>query len=519
MNYSKEMLGKVFTKIKVIYLPFIAISVITVLTYNILRWTFDIRLDVLPLKDDLLNYWFPIASPWIPILIWLRPRIRILEVRGKRDNGHFFYQCLMAVTIIIPLILCQSYMDKASFDLMKVNTPEQTVDFKNEKYFQIDSYEIDQYASLPYATARTSGSRNDNLNYYLFFACPFVNVENVWYGVQFKENLSNRISDERKESKFKTFLFASDKEFKSYDFQDVKYFEKLGYSDERDGFINAIKKKHSEIESSNQIILIPKRETFKDRLGSTFNYIFISFGIGALVIFLMVIIPKIDEKELANLDSNKPLRDDDLRNFLAILNPLGSSQGTAILLLLNIIVFILMLFLGINIISPTPQELLEIGGNRRSEVLGGEYWRLISSIFIHSGIKHLIMNLFGLCLGAVFLHNVLGKLRFVICFIVFGVLGSLASIYWNENTVSVGASGAIFGLYGVMLSFLLLKIYPSSMRKIVWGLLLVFGGVSLLLGFFGGVDNAAHIGGLISGFIYGIFLTLLFKERLKVELL
>ncbi|MFK8060807.1 MAG: rhomboid family intramembrane serine protease, partial [Polaribacter sp.] len=92
---------------------------------------------------------------------------------------------------------------------------------------------------------------------------------------------------------------------------------------------------------------------------------------------------------------------------------------------------------------------------------------------------------------------------------------SLTSIYWYENTVSVGASGAIFGLYGLILAFTVFKIYPNYMRGMTWMLLGLYAGVSLLLGFLGGIDNAAHFGGLISGFIIGGILILIDKEELK----
>ena len=65
----------------------------------------------------------------------------------------------------------------------------------------------------------------------------------------------------------------------------------------------------------------------------------------------------------------------DLKDMLSFLNPMGKHKTTAILLLLNIIVFLIMIFDGLNIVSPTPKELLEIGGNRRFEIMNGEYWR------------------------------------------------------------------------------------------------------------------------------------------------
>jgi rhomboid protease GluP len=174
-----------------------------------------------------------------------------------------------------------------------------------------------------------------------------------------------------------------------------------------------------------------------------------------------------------------------------------------------------MVFSGLNLVSPTPLELLEIGGNRRFEVLSGEYWRLFTSVFIHGGALHLIMNLIGLGLGSSLLEKVLGSAKLIVVYIICGILASLASIYWHINTISVGSSGAIFGLYGVILSFTVFKIYPNYMRGMTWMLLGLYAGVSLLFGFLGGIDNAAHFGGLISGFVIGGILILIDREELK----
>ena len=501
-------------KLKEVYLPFLIVSIGTILFYNLFRWTFDIKLGVLPLKEDLLNFWIPFALPWIPILIWLRRRNRILNVRGKRDNGHFLYQFAMAGAIAVPIIVSQDYIEKASFNLMSIDNVFDTENHSNEKYFEINSFSIGKNASLPYVTARTSGRNNDNLNFYLYLACPFENTDNIWYGVEYSKNLSNRISDDKKDIEYRSFLEKSEKEFDTYDFQNVKYFEKLGYSDDRNGFIEAIKEGNPNVNESEQIILVPKSEVFEERLGNTFPWIFGSFGIGALVLLLMVVIPKIDEKELSDFKKDKPLKEDDLKDILEFLDPRGQNKVTAILLLLNIAVFVVMIFLGLNIVSPTPKELLEIGGNRRFEVMNGEYWRLLTSIFIHGGLMHLFMNLFGLGLGASLLEGVLGRTKLFVSFVLCGILASTASIYWHENTVSVGASGAIFGLYGLILAFTAFKIYPNYMRGMTWMLLGLYAGVSLLFGFLGGIDNAAHFGGLISGVILGGILILIEKEKL-----
>ncbi|WAC03029.1 hypothetical protein N7U66_05205 [Lacinutrix neustonica] len=145
------------TKLKEVYIPFLIVSIGTILFYNLFRWTLDIKLGILPLKENLLNFWIPFALPWIPILIWLRRRIRILNVRGKRDNGYFGYQFAMAAAIAVPIIISQNYIEKSSFNLNEISSILKVKELKKEKYFKIASFDIDQNSSLPYVTARTSG--------------------------------------------------------------------------------------------------------------------------------------------------------------------------------------------------------------------------------------------------------------------------------------------------------------------------------------------------------------------------
>ncbi|MCP9198858.1 rhomboid family intramembrane serine protease [Gramella sp. GC03-9] len=502
------------TKLQEVYIPFIIIAIGTILLYNTLRWILDFKLGILPLKDDLLNFWIPFALPWIPVFLWLSKRIKILKVDGKSENKYFFYQFVMVAAIAIPIMVSQNYIEKSSFDLQKISTVSDIGDHKNEKYFKISSFNIDHSSSLPYITARTSGRNNDRLNYYLYFACPFEKNISVWYGVDFQKSIGNRSSDNIKDSEYRSFIKMSERDFNEYDFQNLRYFEKLGYSDDRDGFLEAIKNKYPEINENEQIILVPKTEVFENRLGNLLPWIFGSFGIGSLVVLFMVVIPKIDEKEFKNFKEKRPAKNEELEAILDFLNPKGENKGTAILMVLNILVFIVMVFQGLNIVSPTSQELLGIGGVRRFEVLTGDYWRLFTAMFIHGGILHLLMNLVGLGIGSVLLEYILGSKKLIITYIISGILASIGSIYWHDHTISVGASGAIFGLYGIILAFSVFNIYSKTMRKTTLSLLGIYAGISLILGLFGGIDNAAHITGLISGFIIGGTLILLNKENL-----
>lgn len=505
MNSSK-------LKLREIYIPFLIVSLGTVILYCLFRWVFDVKLGLLPLKEDILDLWIPIILPWISVLVWLRKRIRLLRIRGKGENGFFIYQCAMVAAIAVPLVVSQQYVDKISYDLIEVNSVSDISKIKGGKYFKVNSFDVEDNSSLSHITVRTSGRYNGNLNFNLFFATPLRGSTSVWYCVEYKRTINNNLSKQRKNLEYSRFLDRSSKEFNTYNFYSVKYFEKLPISRERDGFVNAVEKEYTKINAQGQTFLVPKIDAFKNQNNNSLKNTIIAFLIGALIILIMIMLPKIDKNELNNFRRNNPLKDDD---YLKFLNPIGIYKGGSILILLNIIMFLIMIFIGLDFVSPDTKELLDIGGNRRLEVLNGEYWRLIISNFIHSGIFHLIQNLIGLVISIVFLERIIGYVKFVLVYVICGVFASFASIYWYENVISVGASGAIFGLYGVMLAFAVLKIYSDFILKFIWIFLGLSIGLSLLFGSVTSVDNAAHIGGLASGFVIGIIFVLMNEEDLK----
>ena len=192
---------------------------------------------------------------------------------------------------------------------------------------------------------------------------------------------------------------------------------------------------------------------------------------------------------------------------------------TYAIIAINVIVFILMAMNGAGIFDPNGIVHINWGSNYSPLTLSGDWWRLISCVFIHFGIIHLAMNTYALYMAGVYLEPMLGKTKYIIAYLVTGVFASLASLWWHSEGVnSAGASGAIFGLYGVFLALLLTNLIPKQMRSSLLQSIGVFVVFNLIYGMQAGVDNAAHIGGLLSGLVIGlIFYPLLKKEDKGVK--
>ena len=116
---------------------------------------------------------------------------------------------------------------------------------------------------------------------------------------------------------------------------------------------------------------------------------------------------------------------------------------TPIIVNLNILIFILMVISGVDFMEPDTKSLILWGANFKPVTLQGEWWRLLTNIFLHIGILHLLLNMYALLYIGVLLEPYLGKLRFTAAYLLTGIVASTTSLWWHDFTVSAGASGAI----------------------------------------------------------------------------
>ena len=155
-----------------------------------------------------------------------------------------------------------------------------------------------------------------------------------------------------------------------------------------------------------------------------------------------------------------------------------------------------------------PESLLAYGANFGPLVVEGQYWRLLSSTFLHIGLMHLAFNSIGLLIYGLLLERAFGRLRFALIYLASGLAGATVSFVANPTAISAGASGAIFGLLGALGACFLTGrglTNRASSRDFVGILVLV--GINLAFGFIiPGIDNWAHVGGLVMGFSLGVVL-------------
>ena len=163
-----------------------------------------------------------------------------------------------------------------------------------------------------------------------------------------------------------------------------------------------------------------------------------------------------------------------------------------------ILMFILMYIFGNG--SEDNYTLLLFGANLDVLTKGGDYYRLVTSMFLHIGIWHLFVNMYSLYVLGKEVENTLGRRKYLIIYLLSGIAGSILSLAFNHNIICAGASGAIFGIMGAILYFG--YYYRAYLGSTIINSILPVIILNLIIGFLDtGIDNAAHIGGLVGGIL------------------
>jgi rhomboid protease GluP len=182
---------------------------------------------------------------------------------------------------------------------------------------------------------------------------------------------------------------------------------------------------------------------------------------------------------------------------------------TNVLLGLNIAVYLLMAFSGVSPFRPDPEQLVRWGADYGPLTLTTQPWRLLTAAFVHGGLLHIATNMWCLWNLGRLAENIFGRISFLLVYLFTGISASLLSVLLHPERVSVGASGAIFGVAGALITALYLGKLPIPREhlKMTLNSLLFFAVVNIGIGAsLPMIDNTGHVGGLVSGLLIGALL-------------
>ncbi len=503
-------------RLRVLFLPFVVSTVLLCVLYTFFHWLLLIKLQLFAVDDFVINFVLPAIATVIPTWFYIGPRLKYLNLANEKRDLRSLYSFIVFVALIPPVVIAQYYVDLAAGKLTVLASVEELRQKEATKYYSVKSLYPDKQNAVATSDFEVTGRYNEHFDMRIYIAIPVLSDSNtttgtgnnIWLGRKFYKQINNRLETEEKEKAYKEFANESQKTFDGEDYSHFVYLERVGKSDYGDHYKTAIEEAKLP-KPKEAVVLSIRNESFEERLGSLFPWIFGSFGIGALLWLIAIVIPKFDESERVASEQDDT---GSFSEFLDILKPQPGFVITPIIIYVNVAIYVAMVVAGLGFVSFKSADLLKWGANFRPSTVNGEWWRLVTSTFLHGGIIHLLANMYGLLFVGVFLEPILGKVKYAIAYLLTGIIASIASLWWYDATVSVGASGAIFGLYGMFIAFLLTKVFTPEFAKSFLLSTGIFVGINLLMGLTGGIDNAAHIGGLISGLAVGFLLRLTLTE-------
>jgi membrane associated rhomboid family serine protease len=154
--------------------------------------------------------------------------------------------------------------------------------------------------------------------------------------------------------------------------------------------------------------------------------------------------------------------------------------------------------------GPSPRQMIHLGAMQPYLIANGQYWRLFTAIFLHVGLLHIAFNAYALWLFGQFVDDTYGTPRFLLLFFVTGFVASAASYAFSSpNTIGAGASGAVFGIFGVFIAYhFRRRNLATSAASLRWAITLILLNAFLAFAF-RSIDWHAHAGGLVAGFVAG----------------
>jgi rhomboid protease GluP len=500
-----------YTRIKLLFLPFLYLCFGFVGGYTVLYFLLFIEWPVVSLKEDVVHFWIPLALSFVLVLLILRPRVHLLKL--DKDNGRIrvLYYMVAGFGIFLSVLFLTALTDTATGKLTQLNSINEISTVPASKYYVSKSLFVNVADPGFQSTMSYSGKNNQDLNFDIYAALPMTNDSTdtleakAFYFLHYHER-HGRLSESERESEWARFWKES---MDSYEKETLhfQYFERLGNTKERDQAILAAGNT-SFYKSGTPVILKPVDAPFSARNGQKLNYAFLSLGIASIVWMIMILIPGVQEDKLKNFnEKGSGSIQKQLAVYYKYLLPEAGMQATWAIAVVNILVFAIMVFKGLGFNSFYTSDLVKWGAIYKPYVIDkGEWWRFVTGMFLHGGIMHLFMNMVSLYLCGMFLEKLVGTRKYVLAYFIAGIAAGLFSTWWHTKpVVAVGASGAIFGLYGVLLALIIRKVLDPALNKVLLTLLACTAGYSLLIGALSqGVDNSAHIGGLVCGFVIGL---------------
>lgn len=509
------MQKQVFLKV---FLPILSIALFAIGIYSLLYYFLIVKYQLFEPKTILILFIFPVLIIGLITYLFVRSRINFLNFTNDKRKEGFYY--IYFLTFTVSFILLQHYIDVKGGKLTQVDNPNEINIETKTRFYKIKKFELIKEPFIcMWVSRQVTGRYGTDLQVKVSFICPMGEMfddENalppfnhkIWFGKKYTETFNYKKSKTAGGIKeIDGYISACTRIFLRDNFGQSHYFSRVLNSDEKDDYMLALERLPFSNGLSKEIIILKEEEgVYASRGKNTLRWTIGVFISGVLLLYLFLYNKKIKKDKLISFRNLTP--NERIKNSMGLLMYLVPNQKiavTPILIDLNLLMFIIMVSGGVSFFNPSMPDLVRWGALLKPAVLGGEWWRIFTSMFMHSGIIHLLYNMIALGFIGLFMEVELSKVEYLSFYLITGIVAALVSLGFNDNSVAVGASGAIMGMYGVGISMILAKDKNKNKKReiknfMILGILAIIIP-TLLMGFVTNADNAAHIGGLFCGFI------------------
>ncbi|MGF7230952.1 rhomboid family intramembrane serine protease [Arachidicoccus sp.] len=523
-----------YVKIRKLIIPFFVVTFLFVGCYTFLNWFLLIKNNFFTASPAFVEKDLAFVIAWIPSLIWLRPRIALLDIKEINRNYFLFFYQLFAVCL---MAFCANYAQKVLYLKMHghrvVGTLSETGAFRNDNYFVVKDYYLDTSRHPAFRTVVADGSVKDSAELKIFICCPMYenakdtarHLADYWLGFIYTKRVSDQTSQQLVPMLLANFDNECQLKFQKDVLKKIDYLEKIDSTTELSRiYDDAADKAGLDVTGADRIFFKPRYRSYA-KISAIAWAKAVYVLLVALVFWSLAIafIPfRIERQEEIAEEEYLPFpaKDNPVKKFFGFLVPKDNYLITPWILYINAFIFLVLLCSFTGFFSFPLYVLYDCGGNVGFVTIGQhQWWRLISAAFLHQGIFHFVGNMFFLVIIGACLEPVIGRWKFILLYAVAIIVSSLVSAYHNWNVVAVGASGAIMGLYGAFYILVLTKSVKQKISPIFIWSVGIYTLINFLLGFtLKGIDNAAHVGGLVAGILMGIvFMPFIRRENKNEE--
>lgn len=514
-------------RLKQVFLPYLGLSILSILLFGALRWLLDIYLDVLPLKEGYWDFGIPLLLSVSVVSIWMWPRYELLTLKWVKRSSSGYFFITMVLALVIPLVLSQNYLSKAAYEVIEVDSLSDIRYYPKQKYFRVDNFEPLKLESVSYIETQVVSGRyfDSKLHIDYYIATPFTAADNIWLGTSYHTKYDNRADQSIKDHQYSAFINDSHHQYEAKDLSTISYFEKLKSSNQKSGYLHTVSTANRQ-SNLPPLILKPETGLLADSLDRDFVWGFGSFFIGMVLCLLLVLAAEFDNQEKKgtqkHIQKQKPVKkrapvSDVSKSLVVWFRSNKERPVTLVLILTCIAAFILTVFMGMDIIDPLSRQVNSVGGLTMNALQAGKYWRVVTSLFVHVGIMHLVMSLGMLFATGYILEKVLGSLRFSMAFFICGIFANVLGVLYFDMDMA-GVWGATFSLFGIAIPLVAFKVFNKKYRELFGGTIAAILIITLNSMFFAFINTLIYMVyyllTLCFGIVFGVVMVMTQKQSL-----